>query len=395
MLRGKNVINLFLIFGILLCGCTQKQTVIAASKPAPSPAADTKAYPRDADDTARFLAGMPSKPGSPYAALESTPAWIQHRNQLDAAWAKTEEELLGGLRQFQQTELSSGPVESRKVFYPFGGPDALVATYLFPHSPEYFIVGLEPAGTLPAPDKIEKKDLFKYLAAVRETMSSVLGKSFFITHQMDAQFRGQVTDGLILPIIHLLVRTDHTVLGLKYVRIDNDGTIVDRPAIYTSSERFYNKGVELEFRTGNDPAIHKLYYFSVNLMDDRLRDNKAFLTYMSHYKGTSTFLKATSYMTHRKDFSLIREIMLNNSASILQDDSGIPYRWFGSDVWRVQLYGAYDHPYGSFKWLQQPDLRKAYATSGTKPLPMHIGYGYRRIASNLLYAERINQVAAR
>ena len=42
--------------------------------------------------------------------------------------------------------------------------------------------------------------------------------------------------------------------------------------------------------------------------------------------------KSTSYMLHRKEFSLIRNLVLDNSAAILQDDSGIPYRLFGAAV---------------------------------------------------------------
>jgi len=94
-------------------------------------------------------------------------------------------------------------------------------------------------------------------------------------------------------------------------------------------------------------------------------------------------------MLHRKEFSLIRNLVLENSGAVLQDDSGIPYRWFGSDLWKVQLYGDYDRPYGSFKYMEQADLRNAYKQPGTKPLPMHVGYGYRKITSNLLLAKRV------
>ena len=41
---------------------------------------------------------------------------------------------------------------------------------------------------------------------------------------MDRQFRGQVTDGLCLPILELLVRSDHTILGFRYVRLDDRRT---------------------------------------------------------------------------------------------------------------------------------------------------------------------------
>jgi len=136
--------------------------------------------------------------------------------------------------------------------------------------------------------------------------------------------------------------------------------------------------------------LFKNYYFSANLSDERLRENKPFLAYAARLRGTTTLLKATSYMTHRADFPVIRELMLNNSAAIPQDDSGIPYHWFRPALWNVAFY---NRAYGNFRGLAQADLRKAYQTNGRKRLASGIGYGYGRIPSNLLPAKRI-QVAA-
>ena len=113
----------------------------------------------------------------------------------------------------------------------------------------------------------------------RETMASELGRSFFITHQMDTQFRGQVTDGLLQPILQLLVRTGNRVVGFRYVRLDDNGKVIDREANYHAPGRFGNKGIEIEFQSSRDQSIHTLYYFTVNLSDERLRENKPFQTY--------------------------------------------------------------------------------------------------------------------
>jgi hypothetical protein len=367
-----------------LSGCGHTAPVMADTTPVKQPEPVPRV--RDVDDVARFVAGIPGNPGSPFAALEDTPAWQEHRRLLDAIWRNADAGMLAGLRRFQKQELNDTVTPQAPVFYPFGGPDALTATVFFPDSPLYVMVGLEPSGTLPTVAQIEKKDLPQYLAALRGTMSSELGRSFFITHEMDNEFRGQVTDGLLLPIIHLLARTNHTILGFRYVRLDENGQIIDRAADYHAPGKIGNKGIELEFRSP-DRSVHRLYYYTVNLSNDRLRENQPFLRYVPQLKGATTFLKATSYMTHHKDFSIIRDLMLTNSAAILQDDSGIPYRWFGADLWKIQLYGDYDRPYGTFRWLEQPDLRKAFQ-SGAKPLTMRIGYGYRKIASNLLLAKR-------
>src|SRR5260370_15467989 len=149
----------------------------------------------------------------------------------------------------------------------------------------------------------------------------------------------------------------------------------------------------MEFQWNADQAVQKRYYFSVNLSDERLRENKPFLAYAARLKGATTLLKATSYTIHRVDFSVIRELMLTNSAAILQDDSGIPYHWFQPALWKVSLYGDYDRPYGSFRFLVHAGLPKAYQTRGGKPLAFRIGSGFGRIPSDLLLA-KLSQGAA-
>jgi hypothetical protein len=257
------------------------------------------------------------------------------------------------------------------------------------------MVGLEPVGTLPEPPQVAGKNLEEYLAAVRDTVDSELSKSFFVTKEMDSQFRGQVTDGLFPPIVMLLARSGHTVLGYRYVRLDEQGGPVDRPAGYTTTGRYANRGVQIDFRSDADQSVHKLFYFAVNLADDRVKENAPFLAFAAKLKGVTTYLKATSYMLHQPQFSWIRDKLLADSTAILQDDSGIPFRYLSARPWRLQLFGEYERPYGSFAWLEQPDLRKAYAAGPRKPLGFRIGYGFSRVPSNLQLAERPAQPGGR
>ncbi len=392
MLHHTRRIYFCSVFSILLLGCGRVKSVSADAKAAGQ--GNSVPHSREADDTARFLAGLPGNPGSPFAHLENDDVWKEHSDQVNAAWHKADADLLQGLREFQSHELKAATLTAGPVFYPFSGPDALMATEYFPHSPVYVFAALEPAGTLPTADQIENKDLPLYLASMRTTMASELGRSFFITRQMDQQFRGQVTDGLLLPILQLLVRTNHSILGFRYVRLDEQGRVIDRTLDYHAATRYGNKGVQIEFRSDADQSLHQLYYFSVNLSDARLDENKPFQSYVASLKGATTMFKSTSYMLHRREFGLIRKLVLENSAAVLQDDSGIPFHWFGADLWKVQLYGDYDRPYGSFKWMEQADLRNAYKQPGTKPLPMHVGYGYKKITSNLLLAKRVVPAAS-
>jgi hypothetical protein len=323
--------------------------------------------------------------------LEETESWKDHQRKTDESWKRAETDFVGGLRAFGDSTVKQGTGPERPLFYPFGGPDALTAVECFPQSPYYVLVALEPAGTLPAASQIQKKDLPLFLGAIRESLASVLGRSFFVTRQMDKEFRGQLADGLMLPILSLLVRTDHQILGLRPIRVDEEGHVV----AWTDDAldaKFRNRGVEIEFQ-GKDAAPQRLYYISVNLDDKHLSANQGFQTYVKSLGTVKTLLKATSYMTHHPEFSIIRSDILTQSEAVLQDDSGIPYKFFEPAMWQVRLFGEYEKPYGSFRWLEQPALRAAYHSPGVEPLPFRIGYGFHRAPSNLLMARRVTTAA--
>lgn len=386
VIQRKLVIGL--AFLLVSCGHAAKPEaapveVVATPFPAPAPKS------REANDAARFLAGLPGNPGSSFSELEKDEAWKVHKAELDRMWSKTESSGLTAMRDFQSKELNGEKVRKSTLFYPFSGPDALMMNVFFPYNSTYVMVGLEPPGTLPTAQQFaRKKSLAEQLAAERNTVNDVLGRSFFITQYMDRQFRGQVTDGLFQPIIHLLVRTNHTILGYRYVKIDDNGKVVEREAVTPAGVKIANRGVEVDLLDDATQAVHRLYYFSTNIDDKHLAENKGFTSFVPELKGMTTYFKATSYMTHRPEFSIIRDLVLNGSSAVLQDDSGLPYKLYTDPPWHVQLYGDYEIPIRPFKWLEQKDLRTAYQTTNPKPLNFHIGYGLARLPSNLLFATR-------
>ena len=163
-MRARFVLGVALV--LAGCGAPQSPRSVEAASEVP--------HRRDADDVARFIAGMPGNAGSALKALEGSDAWGQHRRVLDAAWARADAAIVRKLAAFQAAELGDAKLAQAPVFYPFGGPDALTMTAFFPHAPTYVMVGLEPAGTLPTAAELAEKDAASYLGATRETVASVL-----------------------------------------------------------------------------------------------------------------------------------------------------------------------------------------------------------------------------
>src|SRR5580692_4369571 len=120
MLFRRLLAPCILSLAVLFSACSSPRKVAAESLPKEQQP-DLVPHSREANDVARFLAGMPGTPGSPYAELEASDVWKEHRRVVDAAWQSAEREQLPGLRKFQADELSAPALQSATVFYPFSG----------------------------------------------------------------------------------------------------------------------------------------------------------------------------------------------------------------------------------------------------------------------------------
>lgn len=328
----------------------------------------------EADAVARYLAGLPN------GKLEETGVWKAHRAAFDASWKRLAPRI-AQMRSFQARELQSPGAPN--VFYPFGGPDALTATVLFPDARSYTLVGLEPAGSLPDPAAWEEPE--ETLKTLRGSLNNLINESFFHTKVMDQTYRGQVTDGLAPTIAIFLVRLDNRIESLRRVKLTASGEVADRQPGERPAGR---SGVEFRFRTPRGER-KVLRYFSANLANFHWNDNRDLQAFVAAQGKVVTLLKAASYLLHRAEFSGVRNAIFGQSTLIAQDDSGIPYGMFDPALWAVQLYGLYSPPGGIFKNRGQEDLEKAYLAAGSsKPLEFRIGYGANRGKSNLLVARR-------
>jgi hypothetical protein len=99
-----------------------------------------------ADDTARFLAGLPLSSSSPLAAFTNDPAWVSHARNLNSMFAREESVQLSKVREFSKKYLTD---KHDTMLYMFSGPDFLYATSFFPNASTYVLAGLEPVGSVP------------------------------------------------------------------------------------------------------------------------------------------------------------------------------------------------------------------------------------------------------
>jgi hypothetical protein len=331
------------------------------------------------NDTARFLAGLPVSADSPLAPLTKDPIWQSYARRFDSIFGQEDKGHLGRVRAFSKSRLTS-PHDT--VFYFFSGPDALHGVALFPTATTYVLAGLEPPGNIPPLTSLPRSTALNTLGRLASEMNTLLSLSFFITKNMRSQLSSGPVYGT-LPVIYVfLARSGKTIHETTFVNLDADGNEKSPEEAKNSGA----KGVKIVFSAGDDGPKQTLYYFSTNLANDGVKTS-GFLAFCEKLGVADSFVKSASYLLHSGNFSTIRNFMLDHSASVLQDDSGIPVKYFDRSKWQLQPFGRYLGPIGIFAQHYQPQMSEVFRRQAS-PIDFGLGYRWRVNESNLLLAQK-------
>jgi hypothetical protein len=224
------------------------------------------------------------------------------------------------------------------------------------------------------------------LENLRRSAEVILSFGHFITKDMKAELDRTAFRG-VLPLIYMFIAlTGGEIVSTRYIAIVGGGAVQE-----VGSESIQPKGqlpgVRVDFRGRGRSDVQTLIYVQANVADDYLKSHGSLLQWAASHGAGNVYLKAASYLLHEPYFSRIRSFLLNSAISVLQDDSGIPFRFFRDGRWQLWFFGTYSGTLDIFAKYYQSDLQAAYSTPGVAaPLPFGTGYKWRLGESNLMLA---------
>ncbi len=342
-------------------------------------AAGVHAQTATVDDTAKFLAGMMPSADSPLMPLTNEAAWQRHAKFFDSAFGQLEQRQMSRIRAWADSNLSA---PRPAMFYMFSGPDFLYANAFYSKASTYVLSALEPVGSVPDLTKLSRGGVASALHNVERSLGSILSFSFFITKDMKTDLQAGQISGT-LPILYVfLARSGMTVKSAGPVALDDKG------AAYVAGENpgpNAVRGVRIIF-AGSDGQDKTLYYFSTDLSNSGVKAS-GFLKFCETLGPANSLIKSASYLLHSGNFTTVRNFLLNNSATIIQDDFGIPLTYYSAKKWRFFPFGRYLGPIDKFPGLRQPSYAELFRRA--QPIDFGIGYRWRTHETNLLLAVRL------
>ncbi len=335
-------------------------------------------------EQAKFVAGLPAEPGSTLASLEESVPWQEHALSLDAGWATLETNRLSKMSAWAESEIAPVIDGGLPVVYLFGGPDAISADVLYPGAPIYVLAGLEEPGAMPAIESLNPEEIDRSLDALRGALRTTIADSFFVTSRIGADLKRSKLKGVLPLMMLMLARHGDEVLEAERIYLAKTGAVT----LGTKAPPSGVPGLRIRFRRGGTGPVRELFYFSQDVANSALPSRPGLLPFLKSLGPYNSFFKAASFILHDTHFSKVRDAVLENSESILQDDSGVQFSNLKPQTWSLTFFGEYTPATGKFVDHFQTDLKAAWEKAEKKPLPFRNGYRHKNGSTMILAIKR-------
>ncbi len=258
------------------------------------------------------------------------------------------------------------PGGQKKVFYPFSGPDFTTLFQLYPHANHFVMTAQQRGERLVNLSTLNPTAAKQTIEVLSSAWKSFGHDGFFVTEYLFKYIsQNKVKIGsttLIASFAHL---HGFSIQKIVPIEIDEQGILRELGDEQPwDSVRFYmvkdNKSVILD-------------YVRMDLSNAGFKKSPQHLTFFVDAAKSPILLKAASHLPQHKDFTLVRDALLNNSPYIIQDETGLDYHPLSS-TFNTVLYGSFVKAYKVFS-TYNIELAKAYKDrEDEKPLPFRVGY---------------------
>jgi len=289
--------------------------------------------------------------------------WEIFQNTVKTNWADYHSQISQPMMEWSSHEIRS---EVKKVFYPFSGPDFATLYQLYPQANHYVMTAQQRGEHLVDLSLLSPLDASQTLQILGSAWSSFGQRGFFVTEYLFKYISlnkariGSTT--LIASFAHL---QGFSIQQIVPIEIDKDGVLRE-----LGKEQPWNS---VRFYLTKDDKHVIVDYLQMDLSNAGLNRSPHKLRFLEESSKSPILLKAASHLPQHKNFTLIRDAILNNSPFIIQDETGLDYKPLCKSFNTV-LYGNFVKPYKVFS-TYNVELVKAYQNRHDEnPLPFRIGY---------------------
>lgn len=337
-----------------------------------------------------FLAGVELSPENSFQSLATKPSYLAYRKNINNYWNKIEKDYLSKIADWKEKHLTNlSP--NNTTLYPLAGADFINMFNLNAPSPKYIMIGLQKPGYIRDPLRFSDFELGKALSNIQNVVYELAYYNYSTSRRLQQEANNPYFTGVAPTLLFFIKRLGYDVLNVERIYLDDDGKMQIDNSSFEVFDKKKHTGVKILFANSDRTQIKELYFFRIWLSSNSASSNSPEGKFFISQGRLNLMFKAAEYILQTKEYEPFINDLLMLSDRVVQDESGIPFRYFKPEEWSFKLYGKY---IGKIQLKNTPkvpfqnDLYEAFQKE-SQPLPFPFGYGVLKgKASNLLLFER-------
>lgn len=343
------------------------------------------------DHLAEFIAGIELNPENQFLQLSFTKSYQAYKKNINKYWEKIERDSLTQMREWKKIYLTNFS-PNNPTLYPLAGGDFINMYSLNSSSPKFIMIGLQKPGFIRNPLNFSEAEIKKALANVENVVYELAYYNYSTSRRLQQEVSNPYFTGIAPTLLFFIKRFGYTVLNLERIYLDEEGKVnVDESPFEVFDKKKYS-GIKILFTNSEQTEIKELYFFKIWLNANSISPNTPEGKFFLSQGRLNLMFKSAEYIFHTKEYEDFILNLLPLADRVVQDESGIPFRYFDSKDWSYKLFGKY---IGKIQLKNTPkvpfqnDLHKAFQKESYS-LPFPFGYGVLKgkDKSNLLLFER-------
>lgn len=225
---------------------------------------------------------------------------------------------------------------TRRVLYPFSGPDVITPLALF-GSADHLILVADQMPELTAADNQKAQRIQKECQT--QTFFSRLG--YFRTNDLEG--KGSVRPRFTKMLVYSVLISGSTIERMVPLNILPDGRLEEMaPASFSGYD-----GLRMIIQTPERRKV-TVDYLRINLSNSGLKPDSVEWRFLSEHMASTVFLKSASHLPQKSHFSVLTDLIAAKARVLVQDETGLDIELMNRHF-RVDAHGRFNRPHPLWK----------------------------------------------
>lgn len=254
------------------------------------------------------------------------------------------------------------------------------------------MVGLQIPGHITDPRELKMEEFLSTLPNFESLIYELSHLNYYTSKRLERDSKNKYISGVAPVLLIFLKKLGFTISDFRQVSIDENGSILE-----SSLQAFLREepipGIRITYFKKGDTKPRELYFFRIYLTGESGKLSTREGKFFSRENRLNLIFKSAEYILHTREYEEFNRSLLSKTDRIIEDESGIPIRFFSTEDWEIRVFGRYSGRVPLKKTPTVPhqdDLMRLYTEQKPNVLPFHFGYGVLRGngKSNLIFLKR-------